>query len=174
MTLVPIIYTSLLIFSALLLFVIIVSYISFKAKGRNGKSFEIKSQAKPNHVQMKHAHINIPSKLNAGYRAAPVVQQRTTQIQYTYKHVPSSSAQHGKQNANNIDQMHSFKNSGQKANRLTRDERLSIVNAPINYNTQHIQQNPQQQRIASHRLPDLNILNYYSDKSGSEFITLSA
>lgn len=43
MSLVPIIYTSLLIFSAFLLFVIIVSYISFKTKTRDRVPFHLKN-----------------------------------------------------------------------------------------------------------------------------------
>jgi len=43
MSLVPIIYTSLLIFSALLLFVIIVSYISYKTKSRDNVPFHLKN-----------------------------------------------------------------------------------------------------------------------------------
>ncbi|MEW6653934.1 MAG: hypothetical protein AB1394_10760 [Bacteroidota bacterium] len=170
MTLVPIIYTSLLIFSAILLFVVIVSYISFKAKGKTKKSIELKSQVRPINVQIKP----VPSKPVVGGREAQVVRQRTSQIQYTnynYKEQASSSrVQQEKRVANNTEPLYSSRNSNQKKLRLTRDERLSIVNAPINYS----QQNQPQQRIASHRLPDLNILNYYSDKKGTEFITLSA
>jgi len=178
MTLVPIIYTSLLIFSAILLFVIIVSYISFKAKGGNNKPFNSQKHTRINQVQMKPAYVNIPSTSGIGYASAAVVHQRTSKIQatpiYNNRPVQSAAALHNERNvSNNFVQRERERNNNQNVKKFTREERISIVNTPSNY-SQPVLQSKVQTRTNTHKLPDLNLLNYYSDKNGTDFITLSA
>lgn len=177
MTLVPIIYTSLLIFSAILLFVLIVSYISFKAKGGDRRSIEVKRQVLQNTVQMQPAYVNIQSTPVVNYRTAQMVKQKTTQIKNSNNSNPMPSSVRASQEQyrpNNFEQKYFDRNENKRASRITREDRISILNSPISYSyksTPHISQHTEK---VSNRLPDLNILHYYSDNTGSDFITLSA
>ncbi|OGU69725.1 MAG: hypothetical protein A2499_00285 [Stygiobacter sp. RIFOXYC12_FULL_38_8] len=167
MTLVPIIYTSLLIFSSILLFVILFSYISFKAKSNLRKASELKVhvgnqnvQIRPVAIPVQHAPIII-KKGNPG-----LVRQNPVRGEYSH----SRSA-----NPVSIDdyRQNQTRNSITRPTRLTREDRIVIMNDTTKLHTAKTVPSQAEQRTYQ-RLPDLNLLNYYSDRTDSEFITLTA
>lgn len=173
MTLVPIIYTSLLIFSAILLFVLIVSYISFKAKGGDKRALEVKRKT----VQIQPSYVSHQSAPVVNYKAAPIIQQKTTQLNYSSKSNPVQSSVKVNQEqllSNKFEQKYFDRNENRKANSITREDRISILNSPISYSYKSKPLIPKHTEKISNRLPDLNMLHYYSDNTGSDFITLSA
>lgn len=172
MTLVPIIYTSLLIFSAILVFVILVSYISFKARSSGKKPVAAQS--------VKHSMVVKPAILQNYHTPVPVFVPVEKSSRPVYLE-PTSNQK--KQIVLNIDRtqlerQRSFENSsGRKVSqnrpRVTREDRIAIMNETnqfrvSNYGSRVALEKSQQ------KLPDMNLLNYYSDRSDSEFISLTA
>ena len=167
MTLVPIIYTSLLIFSAILIFVILVSYISFKTKSNLRKINELRvpvgsqsMQIRPTAISVQHAPIIIR-------KENPVV-VRQTQVRADYSRSQSVNTV----NPNDYRQPQT-RNSYPRPTKLTREDRIVIMNDSNKLHIERTIPSLVEQRTFQ-RLPDLNVLNYYSDRSDSEFITLTA
>ncbi|MFA7420799.1 MAG: hypothetical protein WCZ90_14035 [Melioribacteraceae bacterium] len=172
MTLVPIIYTSLLIFSAILVFVILVSYISFRARSTGKKPVAA--------YAVKHTMVVRPAISQGYHNPAPIMIPAEKASRPVYLE-PSPNQK--KQIVLNIDRtqlerQHSFENSqgrrvSQNRPRVTREDRIAIMNETnqfrvSNYGS-HVAVEKSQQK-----LPDMNLLNYYSDRSDSEFISLTA
>lgn len=176
MTLVPIIYTSLLIFSALLLFVIFVSYISYKAKGGSRKEREIRNEYSAKQIKMKNPPINVSSNIVINNNHSQMLNRIASQEYSKNIHVPSQPkvvAQTKNYEMKQASQKFISTEPTRKLNRTTIDDRISVLNTSNSYYQSSVYRK-EQSKTPSHRLPDLNILNYYSDKGGSEFITLSA
>lgn len=167
MTLVPIIYTSLLIFSSILLFVILFSYISFKAKSSLRKGNELRVplgnqtiQNRPVVIPIQHAPIIIRKENPV------VVRQNSVQAEF------SRSQSKRAVNPNDYRQ-HQTGNSYPRPTKLTREDRIVIMNDTNKTHTAKVIPSHKEQRTFQ-QLPDLNLLNYYSDRADSEFITLTA
>ena len=167
MTLVPIIYTSLLIFSAILLFVILFSYISFKAKSNMRKAHELRVPLRNHNVQIRPAAISVQHTPIIIRKENPVV-VRQNQVREEY-----SRSQSIKPSNPNDYRQYQTRNHSPRPTRLTREDRIVIMNDSNKLHTDRTVPSQAEQRIFQ-KLPDLNMLNYYSDRTGSEFITLTA
>ncbi len=172
MTLVPIIYTSLLIFSAMLVFVILVSYISFRARSTRAKPVTtnaVKHTMVIRPVVSQNYHTPVPVMVPAEKASRPVYSE------------PSPNQK--KQIVLNIDRtqldrQRSFENSqgrrvSQNRPRVTREDRIAIMNEKNQYRVSDYSSHMAAEK-SQQKLPDMNLLNYYSDRSDSEFISLTA
>lgn len=167
MTLVPIIYTSLLIFSAILLFVILVSYISFRTKSSLKKVNELRVPVRNNNIQLRPAAIPVPHAPIIIRKESPVVVRRNPiQLEYSHSHSERPI------NPNDYRQ-YQTRNSPQRPTSLTRENRIVIMNDSNKLQTGKPVPSQMNQRTYQ-KLPDMNLLNYYSDRTDSDFITLTA
>ncbi|MDP2035915.1 MAG: hypothetical protein Q8S39_02170 [Ignavibacteria bacterium] len=167
MTLVPIIYTSLLIFSAILVFVILVSYISFKTKSNLRKINELRVPVRNQSMQIRPAAIHVQHAPIIIRKENPVV-VRQNQVRAEYSRSQSVKPV----NPNDYSQ-HQTRNSYPRPTKLTREDRIVIMNDSSKLHTDRTVPS-QVEQITFQKLPDLNILNYYSDRADSDFITLTA
>lgn len=155
MTLVPIIYTSLLIFSALLLFVIIVSYISFKLKPqRIPETVHANYQRQININRVDHL-AQIPQQI----KARPIIIKQ----EKSYENISPQKVY--------------AENNFHKRNTYSRNtRRLEIMNT-----SEYFQNLPKERyepkydrRKDSLIITDSNIFDFYADKSNSKFSSASS
>jgi hypothetical protein len=161
MTLVPIIYTSLLIFSAVLVFVILVSYISYKAKGGNKRTHLATVPISHQHsVHVQHAPIIIR-------KERPIISGNVEPRNFSHQN--NYSKQVGKKHIEDK-KISQYPDDGSSRRQLrqTREDRIAIMNNTV------VQKAPVSERKTSIQLNDANLLNYYSDIPNSEFLTLTA
>ncbi len=154
MTLVPIIYTSLLIFSAILLFVIIISYISFKLKPQ-------KQLVPLQSGFIKTVNIN---RIN-NYQQDQVNQVKS----YQPKSIMKETVYYSKNldNKNHIAPV--IKNTRRLEIMNTYDKKLNINNNnPVKF------QEVQYSANKNFRITDENILDFYSDNSVRNYSSFSA
>lgn len=165
MTLVPIIYTSLLIFSSILLFVILFSYVSFKAKSSLRKGNELRVPLGNQNIQNRPVVIPVQHSPIIIRKENPVVvRQNSVQAEFS----------HSKRTVNPNDyRQPQTRNSYPRPTKLTREDRIVIMNDSNKLHTERSVPSQVEQRTFQ-KLPDMNVLNYYSDRAGSEFITLTA
>lgn len=172
MTLVPIIYTSLLIFSALFIFVIIVSFISFKIKSRSG-GYDRREY--PLNLQPVHTHVQNPvinrnyelekSRLLNDYR----VKQEIAKVQQQHRIIKVT------QDVKKDDPVPRSESYQQFANPNIQKEkrRIEIMNtSQRNYSFKNDEGDNRNLRSTSN-LTDLNLLSYYSDLGENKLIHLS-
>ncbi|GEM_PF-5020904 len=190
MTLVPIIYTCLLIFSSFLLFVFIISYISYKAKAVVRSSHNVKPISKN---QLTFAAYTIP----INYRTVePVVKQRQSNLPTTISNnLPAKN--HITQNIvtrnterQNIDQgdynirsspaekyyknKRSVVNNSNTADRFIEQRRFESINETRNIKTTEERNNYEDFPKHESNLAEMNLLNYYSDNNEYDMVALSA
>lgn len=159
MTLVPIIYTSLLIFSSLLLFVIVASYISFKLRPKPIAETVIRREF------VRPVNIN-----RIAQASAPRVVQSTN----------NNSRQNYSQQLPNP-QIHKERSINQKPlptrvnkGRETNTKRLEIMNTAEIFNHQNSYSDFNKVTRDSVRVSDSNILNFYSDYNDSKFSSITS
>jgi hypothetical protein len=154
MTLVPIIYTSLLIFSALLLFVIIVSYISFKLKPQRRPEIVHASTQRQVHVNRVHNSIQVPQQV----QPRPIVIRQ----EQTIRNVAPQKVQ--------------AQNNYPKNSILRNTKRLEIMNTSEYFQNQ--QRESYEPKYERKREPliinDSNIFDFYADKPSSKFSSASS
>lgn len=190
MTLVPIIYTCLLIFSSFLLFVFIISYVSYKAKAVVRSSHNVKPISKH---QLAFAAYTIP----INYRTVePVVKQRQSSLPTTINNnFPAKD--HITQNIvtrntewQNIDQddYNTRSNPAEKyyknkrsidydsntTDRFIEQRRFESMNETKNIKTMEERNNYEDLPKHESNLAEMNLLNYYSDNNDYEMVALSA
>ena len=192
MTLVPIIYTSLMIFFSFLLFVLIVSYLSYKAKGRNkfprfveslpnrqlvlaGNTFQLNKRVeKP--ITIK-AQSSLPKTSNNSFGTKKqftqnVITRRTERQNINpredFKRLDQSNKDYSTSKSITV-------NHQNKSTQFIERRRHEIMNQNENFNTID-ERKSYQEGLPKHgpNLADINLLNYYSDNSDFEMVTLSA
>lgn len=157
MTLVPIIYTSLLIFSALLFFVIITSYISFKLKPQ--KKFAHQNTEPPSQININRVHNyqNPAPMFVKNYNATSVIKER---------YVNHS-------NLNNKPLKSESKNFSETIQR--EKKRLEIMNTKEmftkneNFHSNIRFEDKNNNKNKNFRITDANILDFYSDNSINQY-----
>ena len=157
---------SLLIFSAMLIFVILFSYISFKAKSNLRKASELRIPVGNQSVQIRPAAIPV-------HHAPIIIKKESLAVRQNYDRTDYGRTQPIKPSKPNDYRQNQTRNSSAKPTRLTREDRIVIMNDTNKLNTTRIVPSQAEQRTYQ-KLPDLNLLNYYSDRTDSEFITLTA
>lgn len=192
MTLVPIIYTSLLIFSTFLLFAIIVSYISYRAKSRSKLPRSI--EPRPNHRLVlasntipinnyvknsitKQMQTSLPITINNNFSAkkhfTQSVGNSNTERQKSYSHEYFKKI--NEQNKVAKTDKSSTVNQRSKTTQIIERRRLEIMNQNENFRTigerrSYKEDLPKQ----GPNLAEMNVLNYYSDNNEYDMVTLSA
>ena len=193
MTLVPIIYTSLLIFSAILLFVLLVSYISYKTKAR-GKVSRSAEQIPIRRLVLAGNTLQIHN------RAGKTVAGQMQSARRRQCMPPAAAKKHFTQNVenrrterHNLNTREDFVRSNQsdknyntnksytvnKGNKATQfveqQRRLEIMNQNEKFRTM-VERRSYNEDLPKHgpNLAEMNLLNYYSDNNEFEMVTLSA
>lgn len=194
MTLVPIIYTSLLILSASLFFVVIVSYISYKAKSRDRVPAHLR------HVNPLESQLAIQPSAAHNFRSAQRVQIKTAPYIQSKIQTPNQIKIEGG-NDNYIKAVETMKRRSEKNNMYQEDnvkEMRSMINRKENHPAKRIE-NPQpvsnrleimnhsdrfKTRVQDFEYPkksdirysdhgDVNLFTFYSDISDLDFVALS-
>jgi hypothetical protein len=175
MTLVPIIYTSLIIFVSFSTFIILASYVAFKARSGN--------QARPSIEEPSFAYIPQPVKVNhAPIRREPLkVQTRTISPSYisqqnnlNYNKTESRPNKVFIQEIRRTQKEENFRprKSAEQNRRSRQTDRIEIMNNSEKYKRTSEFDNflPQ----ASGTISDSNLLNYYSDQADIDFTVMNA
>jgi len=193
MTLVPIIYTSLLIFSTFLLFVISVSYISYKTKSYGKRKKIIGEAPKPSFVmavQNPTMHFANNRNVNLQVRTPLPISVNNN---LTYKNrTPIKVEKRSLEKNNPVQQFQNkkinyerrYNNSRNNPNFISRNEqpksnrksRIEIVNKTQNFPNRFENPGLQKESLPQYgpNLAEMNLLNYYSDNSEINMVTLSA
>jgi len=191
MTLVPIIYTSLLIFTSFLLFAIIVSYISYRAKARSKLPHSIEHipirrlVLASNTLQInnsvrrpitKQIQTGLPITINNNFPAKKHFTQNLENSK-TDRHKLYSREYFTRINEQNKDiKAHkTYANQRTKNTQIIETRRLEIMNQNENFRTigerrDYREDLPKQ----GPNLAEMNVLNYYSDNNEYDMVTLSA
>ena len=194
MTLVPIIYTSLLILSAFLFFVVIVSYISYKAKSRDRVPAHLKhlnpldrqlaiQPIATNNFSSAQAQIKTEHYIHS--KIQTLNQIKVERGDDNYIKAVETMKRRGEENnryqEDNVKEMRSIIN--RKENRPTKrienlqqpvSNRLEIMNHSDKFKTQvkdFEYQNKSNIRYSNHG--DVNLFTFYSDRSDLDFVALS-
>jgi hypothetical protein len=180
MTLLPIIYTSLLLFATLLFFVLMVSYISFKVKSKGtmpgSRQIEIPqpapiiipAKASPARVVVRESYPLDYSKLEKRiqYQTSSINNYRNEEHIRPSERKPRPIELSTRYSTNNY---RSGKSSGFEKSRI------KIVNTSEHPNFSSFRETTIIPKIKSAQgLTDMNLLNYYSDRNESGFVTLTA
>ncbi len=191
MTLVPIIYTSLLIFSSFLLLAIIVSYISYRAKARGKlpRSIEpiptrrlvLATNTLPidNYVRKpiaKQMQTGLPITINNNFSGkkhfTQGVENSKTARQKLYPHEYLTRI--NEQNKN-LKANKTSPNQRNKTTQIIERRRLEIMNQNENFRTIGEGRNYREDLPKlGPNLAEMNVLNYYSDNNEYDMVTLSA
>jgi len=192
MTLVPIIYTSLLIFFALLLFVLFVSYISYKTKARGkvsrsvepmpirrlalaGNTLQINNSAGKIVARQMQTTQPITIDNNFSHKkhfTQNVETRRTERHKINTREDFVRSNQHDKNY--NTNKSYTF-NHGNKSTQFVEPRRLEIMNQNEKFRTM-VERKSYIEDLPKHgpNLAEMNLLNYYSDNNEFGMVTLSA
>jgi len=181
MTLLPIIYTSLLIFLGLLLFVIMISYISYKLKGGQNQ-LKRHNQFEPQHAIASTPIRVIPSVIPAPKVVIPEYrpiknmdsQKNTNQFREAdiKKELDRSEIRRPAQLKINLD---TNRNGFERFTRRENHTRLEIMNTSEKYSNKEVSiAAPIRNVRTAQSLSDANILNYYSDRTDNGFVSLRA
>lgn len=153
MTLVPIIYTSLLIFSGLLLFVVIASYISFKLKSTNTLT------SNNNHSQIKINRVQ-------NYKPQPIYYS-----QQNYVHTNKNEMTKNELAINNKKQIYEKSNFNKTQSKTTK--RIEIMNTNEKYKFNKPNNFVNNSKKENFRITDTNILDFYSDNNSRNYSTIA-
>lgn len=158
MTLVPIIYTSLLIFSCFLLFVIIVSYISYKTKSRE--------QVFSRQVKVVEEGF-LPLSVEPAFINNNNKPKRQIPVRITHSNSP---AKFKNSTVNRKSKYDSYSNSTH-----TIKNRIEILNHTENFKHSSTEDD-YEAGVPSHFSDhsEINLLNFYSDIPTQDFVTLTA
>ena len=190
MSLVPIIYTSLLIFSAFLLFVIIVSYISYKAKAGERIPVHVRYAdplgnriiAQPIPVNNYGTFKQIPMQNSLSVKPAiqysNQMREQNSNNNYSnavhaMQHSLKKDTQFVKENRDVLQDenyIHSSNRESYPQKKVTKSvpmsNRLEILNRSANFKTSVLENDISTKRV--HRYTnngDVNLLNFYSDRA---------
>lgn len=192
MTLVPIIYTSLMISGAVLFLVITISYIAYKAKG-NSRSRNPQGQTD----YRNHQITVIPRTNNTrNFQTVPIpvtVKQAVTRINMEQAAMYNSRTNRYVSNISNQTKSFDNKNNNQKRvgrdtysnnytnydgsrhSKRTTSTRIEVMNHSDRFNTSPAKYEEIRKPVyAAQNLSELNLINLYSDNSDMKFVTLTA
>lgn len=191
MTLLPIIYTSLLIFSTFLLFVVSVSYITYKAKARG----KLPRSVEPILTRrLALAGNTLPINKNVSEPVVKLIQSNlpiTNNNFSTKKHFSQDvgtrrterhnlNPREDFMRLNQPDKKYNTNNSStinprNKTTQFIERRRHEIMNRNENFRTIE-ERKSYKEDLPKHgpNLAEMNLLNYYSDNSEYEMVTLSA
>jgi len=192
MALVPIIYTSLLIFSSLLLFVIIVSYISYKAKDKNPPY--IKSNVTEQYSEFKPANLNfnnLPAKpASIQYSQSinyPVINPEEDQERGNFNKPIQNISRNDKTYASHsqpirrnvkVEAYNKFQEvKGMNQKPTFSRSRIKIMNDSGQFGTTPVEtefDNSHNSVSSENNLSEINLFNYYSDRQDLGLVMLSA
>lgn len=179
MTLVPIIYTSLLIFAALLFTVIIISYLTFKVRTRNGKLPSERVAMVSEMVIPKQIVLNGP-KLNVN----PIPVSYSNNARQNYNNLIIVKDRRERKENHSSTQITSrrdsskIKNEGRRSNRgdertSLRATRLEIMNESKSFrNTAESHQPSTKDYVNRDNMVEANLFNYYDNNAESDFVTM--
>ena len=193
MTLVPIIYTSLLIFSALFFVVMLISYISYKAKTR-GKlpkreadfiRFNPAPLVQPAYVHNNPVRRNVQTQpvirsvVNPAPKAAVPVQkivyEQNVNLRNNVKVEKSNSREQYAGNQNNNSQNQRPRSTEYKLEKRPTQTRIEIMNEKERYKaSNNVYTPPPKLSRGTTGLNEMNILSYYSDSDNTEMVSLNA
>ena len=177
MTLVPIIYTSLIIFATLLTSVIIFSYIAFRIKSGN--------KIRPNTIETNYAYTPRPVLANPASQFDRAIIQREAKpfntVYYQNNSLSKSRANTRYNNEKVVKPEHDkyVQNVNRSSNtqikpvhKSDQRDRLEIMNNSERYRrTSEFDDTPVQ---SNGTISDSNLLNFYSDRSDQEFSVMNA
>ena len=192
MTLVPIIYTSLLIFFAFLLFVLTISYLSYKAKSKSksshftepitnrrlvlaGNTLPINNRVgKP---VVKQIQASLPITLNNNFPTNKHFTQSTETRRTKRQNLNQSedSMRSNESDKHYNTNRSTSENPRNKTTQLIKRRRHEIMNQNENFRTVE-KRISYKEDLPKHgpNLAEINLLNYYSDNNEFEMVTLSA
>jgi hypothetical protein len=194
MTLVPIIYTSLMIFSALFFVVLLISYISYKAKTR-GKLPKREAdfiRFSPAPV-VQPAYVRSNNQVRSLAQNQPVIRTAVSPVQKTAGPVQKKVYEQNINARNNVKVERSYtreqylkaqKNNSQMQNthgtEYPREKkqfqtRIEIMNESEKFRTTQTAYNPPAPKSKKNTgLNEMNILSYYSDSDNTQMVSLNA
>lgn len=187
MSLVPIIYTSLLIFSAFLLFVIIISYISYKAKSGDRLPAHLRNHIDPlgnrillSPMPVNNYNVGRPISIQSSLPVLSAIRtSNAVNAQYSYDNYISAVNSTQRKSSHRKTYREEFRDKSYTQTykkQLTKSvsDRLEIMNNSERFKTQVRESdsgNASARHYTSHG--DVNLFNFYSDKSDLDLVTLS-
>jgi hypothetical protein len=179
MSLMPVIYTSLVIFLTLLVFLVILSWIAYKAKARGRKLPHEKYEQEPNVIQFVMpvpARVSPPTKIqNKKIEAEPII-LKSSSIKSRPTHISekpmrkSYAPRFSTLNETNFRDTSSTSGKRYSQTNFHDMKRVTILNNPINIRRSHTQSESVTARDAS----KLNIIKYYTDNPDMDMISMRA
>lgn len=174
MSLLPIIYTSLVLFFGVMLLVIIISYISFKAKAVKNPLIE--------EEQRKLNLLNSPQRIiNPSFQSHDIKHQRannsfleTKPIAASHKYFNADSHRDSQvTKAHNLSQVENgYKNYDSAKTKFTKHPRIQIMNEIPKYSRNN---NSQVSKVkANEDISKFDLLSYYSDYKDPSLVALKA
>ena len=185
MTLLPIIYTSVLIFSAFMLFVIFLSYIIYKAKSKDrvpvylrnfdplGNRLAVQPLLMNNNViRQNSVTASIPSQKKVIY--LDPVKMKNRQEDYNQAvQVMQREKSFRQRNEQVIQNENSIRKTNYKSKPIS--TRIEVMNHSEKYKTKFINEESKRITAPNHYTDhgDVNLLTFYSDLSDLDFVSLS-
>lgn len=189
MSLVPIIYTSLLIFSAFLLFVIIISYISYKTKSGDRIPAHLRNHIDPlgnrlvlSSMPVNNYNVGKPISIQSSLPVLSAIRSsNAANAHYSYENYISSVNSTQRRSSRSKTYLEEFqdKNNTRTYKRKSTksasvSDRLEIMNNSERFKTQV--RETDSGNIKAHHYTnhsDVNLFNFYSDRSDLDFVALS-
>lgn len=190
MTLVPIIYTCLLIFSSFLLFVFVISYISYKAKASVRSSKSIKPITEHRFAMAGYTipidyRVANPSSMPRQSSRPRTIRNNSSTKKHITQNIAVRRTENEYQDGYNLrlnqtekyDNMkkRSVANTSSTANQFVEAQRFEKMKQRENSRTFEERTN-YKENLPKHNpnLAEMNLLNYYSDNNENDMVTLSA
>jgi hypothetical protein len=177
MTLVPIIYTSLIIFASLFFFIILASYIAFRAKSGNTLKPNIDEPqfayiprpAFVHSVPVRKESIQVPTRIipQSNVSRSTSISYKAPETKFNTKTISNREITESRREENIIS-----RRSSEQKYRTRQTERIEIMNnsekfrRTSEFDNFHVQ--------AGGTISDSNLLNYYSDQANIDFTVMNA
>lgn len=186
MSLVPIVYTSLILFFGLLLIVLTISYLSFKARGRKNPVIEAEILKQKRVMQPPKLIVNRISQntfleqnleikknaVNTKLSDQPIILQRNY-----FNNAKSNQKLNSTTIRRNSERIDEQKKNSRLYKTMMNKSRIEVMNENIKYRTNEVfvsDRNRSRTRYVND-LSQLNILSFYSDNSSeNNFVTAAA
>jgi hypothetical protein len=173
MTLVPIIFTSLLIFSALFVFVIIISFISFKIKSYDKHESKNRAQFRMQPLPIKAPTLKMNSYsegnnsvITNNYLPPKAITNYPDPKDFRTAQVPRfSNTQISRSEENRL--------NFSKTQRREDKKRIEIIKTSEKYYSAHNSDNNRNSLRSTNNLNDYSFLNYYTDLEDTPLVSLS-
>ena len=179
MSLLPIIYTSLVLFAGILFFVLIVSYISFKLKsGGKGPRYQQLEIAQPAPiiapVRTVQSKVAVKESYPLDYsKLEKRIQYQTSSLNHYRNEVPQSQVERRPRQMERTTR-YQTNNNGFSQSRGNENSRIQIMNTSERMNNSFSVPSQKYVTKSAHGLSDMNLLSYYSDRNDNGFVSLTA